>query len=222
MATTETSNRWFIPDHAYRTLNGDYALTCRFANRTKREILLHDSLPAHFATLCCPPRSFLDALEALRDGYGYFFANSPTLVYADVDTSDPAHEKELKARIAGVQELETGIEKNEKVKENFIKHFADVWTEDRKNFLRRHGSRPEDADEDASKVVLEADVQAFLHATMGNPVPAVLDYIISLDNEDGEREEALMLVTAQARLPAEAQRPVLVLVNMVDTAQSRV
>ncbi len=63
------------------------------------------------------------------------------------------------------------------------------------------------------KVVMGVDIPNGLASS------ALLEFIISLDSQE-EKQEALFLASGQAHLPTSAQRPVIILVSVVDTAQT--
>ncbi|KAL8716045.1 MAG: hypothetical protein Q9225_006268 [Loekoesia sp. 1 TL-2023] len=211
--STPTAKRWFLPNHAYRALHDDYAICCSLASDIQQDIHAHDFQCRHFDDICCPPRSFLGALRRISEGYhSYAFAPfHDTLVYADVDSSNPNHEKEVRAKVAAAEPLEKGSEVNEAVRVKIIKHLVDTWDE-HQQVLKK--DMPKGAN-------LEAAIKGQLQQSLGSVPPALLNFIIGgLEKE--ERREALMLASGQARLPVEAQRPVLLLVSIVDTAQSTV
>ena len=210
---TSTADRWFVSDHVYDSTNADYAVVGCKASDIRIEIFARDSAPQHFTHVCCPPQSFLDVLYAFIDGqYGYSFAYARNaLVYADVDQSDPTHEKELRAKVAAVQNLDEETEKSQGVRAKMVQYLLDHWNKNKPNDQNDYmagGSATEDC------------ANAYLDRTVGTAPPVILGSIVNMNEE--ERREALMLISWQAKLPAEVQRPVLVLIGIVDTAQSTV
>lgn len=212
------AERWFIPDQAYSAANEDYAVIGRTTQNIKQETLAHDFQSRYFSGFVSrfgPPRSFSRVYDLIRNHYhGYVFATMQTnaLIYADVDQSNPDHEKEIRAKVAAAQELETATEQNEAVKATIIKKLLDIWNE-------APAPGPDAAGSEVERVSFtEEKAAAFLDNNVGDLPSSIFEVIASLGEE--ERKEALIFMSGQAKIPVEAQRPVLVLVNIIDTAQS--
>ncbi|KAI4174708.1 MAG: hypothetical protein LQ343_002079 [Gyalolechia ehrenbergii] len=209
-----TADRWFISDYAYRAINSDYAVTGCTTQEIKQQTLAHDFQPRYFSRFPSP-RSFSRVHGLIRNHHhGYVFASMPynTLIYADVDQSNPDHEKEIRAQVAAAHELEKATEQNEAVKATIIKKLLDSWN-------KAPVSQPDMPEPNVEQVEFTEEMVAkFLYAHLGTLPPPVFDAIAGLGDE--ERKEALMLMSGQLLIPVEAQRPVLVLVSIVDTAQS--
>ncbi|KAL9026834.1 MAG: hypothetical protein Q9196_004557, partial [Gyalolechia fulgens] len=178
-----TADRWFLSDYAYRAIHCDYAVTGCTTQEIKQGTLAHD-FQTRYCSCFPPPRSFSRVFDLIRKhDHGYVFASMPSnaLIYADVDQSNPNREKEVRAKVGAAQELEKATEHNEAVKTTIIKKLT----------------------------FTEAMVADFLHDHLGTVPPPVFDAITGLGDE--ERKEALLLMSGQSLIPAEAQRPVLLL-----------
>ncbi|KAL8824619.1 MAG: hypothetical protein Q9170_008098 [Blastenia crenularia] len=212
--TAPAAERWFVTDHAYRALHEDYALSCCLAFDVKQEILARDFSPLQF--FCCDSaRSFLDVLYHIHNGrHGYSFGvRGDMFVYADVDQANPAHEKEWRAKIAATAELEQESEKCRAVKAKLVKGLLEKWNKAPK--APSEAGLDQDYTEDEARRYIDT-----IEVSGSCLPPIILGLIVGLDEE--ERQAALMLISGQAKVPVEVQRPVLVLVGVVNTAQSTV
>ncbi|KAL8898371.1 MAG: hypothetical protein Q9207_006734, partial [Kuettlingeria erythrocarpa] len=207
MAPPWTEERWFVTDHEWKAENFDYAIPCWSSDIIKRDIHAHDHLPEHFGYSYCPPRNFLEAFKELGYGYGYMFTHADDiLVFSDVDQSNPKHEEEFRAKIASLGRLDEPTEQLKAVWEKLVQHRLKAWETEVK-------------DDPMPVEEREAIIRESLDNPNGLASRALLEFITTLDSPK-EKQEALFLASGQAYLPASAQRPVIILVSVVDTAQT--
>ncbi|KAI4181263.1 MAG: hypothetical protein LQ346_006830 [Caloplaca aetnensis] len=207
MAPLSTEERWFVTDHEWKAANFDYAIPCWSSDIIKRDIHAHDHLPEHFGYIYCAPRNFFEAFKELGYGYGYVFTLADDiLVFSDVDQSNPKHEEELRAKIAGLGRLNEPTEQLKAVREKLVQHLLKAWEAD-------------DKDDPMPVEEREAIIRRSLDNPHGLASSALLEFITTLDSQE-EKQEALFLASGQAYLPASVQRPVIILVSVVDTAQT--
>ncbi|KAL8987658.1 MAG: hypothetical protein Q9177_003153, partial [Variospora cf. flavescens] len=210
MAPTSTEERWFTAEHEWKAANFDYAVACWSTDYIRRDISLHDHSESHFDLESGASITFLDVHEEYCAGYGPFFTlTDDILVFSDVDQSNPDHEKELRAKIASTKPLGQPTEQSNAVKEKLVQHPRNI--------------RP-DSVRSSHRASLPLEVrESNLRNAIENPTGAisrsVLDFITHLDSRE-EKHEALMLASGQAYLPASIQRPVILLVSVIDTAQT--
>ncbi|KAI4138135.1 MAG: hypothetical protein LQ341_004803, partial [Variospora aurantia] len=210
MAPTSTEERWFTAEHEWKAANFDYAVACWSTDYIRRDISLHDHSESHFDLESGASITFLDVHEEYCAGYGPFFTlTDDILVFSDVDQSNPDHEKELRAKIASTKPLGQPTEQSNAIKEKLVQHLRKI--------------RP-DSVRSSHRASLPLEVrESNLRKAIENPTGAisrsVLDFITHLDSRE-EKHEALMLASGQAYLPASIQRPVILLVSVVDTAQT--
>ncbi|KAL8924081.1 MAG: hypothetical protein Q9208_004218 [Pyrenodesmia sp. 3 TL-2023] len=206
MAPLSTEKRWFVTDHEWKAAIFDYAVPCRSSDLIKGDIHNHDHLPQHFAYSLCP-RNFLEALQELGFGYGYYFTLfDDILVFSDVDHSNPKHEAELRAKIAGAGRLEEPTQQQQAVREKLVQYLLKAWAAD-------------DKDDPTPLEEREGIIRESLESPNGLASRSLLHFISTLNSRE-EKQEALILASGQAYLPASVQRPVLALISVVDTAQT--
>ncbi|KAL9017844.1 MAG: hypothetical protein Q9185_004859 [Variospora sp. 1 TL-2023] len=210
MAPTSTEERWFTAEHEWKAANFDYAVACWSTDYIRRDISLHDHSESHFDLESGASVTFLDIHEEYCAGYGPFFTlTDDILVFSDVDQSNPDHEKELRAKIASTKPLGQPTEQSNAVKEKLVQHL-------RKS---RHDSVRSSYTASMPLEVREFDLRKAIENPTGAIPRSVLDFITHLDSRE-EKHEALMLASGQAYLPPSIQRPVILLVSVVDTAQT--
>ncbi|KAL9596707.1 MAG: hypothetical protein Q9219_005618 [cf. Caloplaca sp. 3 TL-2023] len=207
------ADRWFIPDGVYRAQTDDYAVVGMAADTAKRQVECSDNAPRDSDLCRCNPYSFRDALKQRLIGpfgYGGYFPRH-SLIFADVDQADPAHEKDVRTKRAAAQELDKATEKGESAEGKLVKTILEGWKQSTARDPDDHVSEERDT---------ELSVKAYLERCTYTAPPRVLQAMMELDQE--ERREALMLLSDQGTLPLDVQRPVLILVGTVDTAQTTV
>ncbi|KAL8956863.1 MAG: hypothetical protein Q9193_005723, partial [Seirophora villosa] len=209
MAPTATEKRWFTTDHEWSAATFDYAVTRMSTDYIKQAIRLHDHRRSHFDLYSDDSPTFLEIHEEYCAGYGPSFTlYDDILVFSDVDQSNPNHEKDLRAKIASTEALEQPTERSKAVKEKMIQHL-----------IKTMGKHPPLSDPFMSVEESERNFREMIEYPDGVLSHPFLKFITHLDSRE-EKHEALMLLSGQAPLPASIQRPVIVLVGVVDTAQT--
>ncbi|KAL8938774.1 MAG: hypothetical protein Q9216_003720, partial [Gyalolechia sp. 2 TL-2023] len=211
-----TADRWFVSDAAYHAATRDYAVSGCTTQEIKQDTLDHDFEPRYFLHFPTP-RSFAhvhDLIRHHRHGYAFATLHFNTLIFADVDQSNPDHEKETRANAAAAEELEKPTEQNDAVRAKIVTELLDAWKK------RAIKPPPDMPDFPVEKLEFTEDsVGIYFHDFLGSLPPDLFGIVAGLSEEE-ERKEALMLMSGQLLMPTEVQRPVLVLVNIIDTAQS--
>lgn len=228
-----------VPDDEYYTKTEDYALVGESARLIRSEITQANNYVAEL-----PPRPLYygELLHLQRHEPAYEFAcPSNHMIYADVDDSNPSHEREIKELQSKEQKLEDAWEHREVKMADAGRalciYLGEAWkgrfpphTAEEAPFLeeawRRHC--PETAKD--QKMLPEALQAMFLEWKTGQafehfkdmaahrvtPDSSVLNYIFGAGHE--HREQLMHMISGQTLSPT--KRPVMLLVDIFDSRQN--
>jgi len=228
-----------VPDDEYYTKTEDYALVGESARLIRSEI---DQANNYVAEPPSRPLYYGEILHLQRHEPPYEFACTIShMIYADVDDSNPSHERDIKELQSKEQKLEDAWEHREAKMADAGRalciYLGEAWkgrfpphTAEEAPFLeeawRRHrpdiakGERmPPDA---LQAMFLEWKIgQAFEHfedmaAHRQTPDSKVLNYIFGAGHE--HREQLMHMISGQTFSPT--KRPVMLLVDMFDSRQN--
>lgn len=234
-----TATSWMVPDNEYYTKTEDYALVGESARLIRSEI---DQANNYVAEPPSRPLYYGEILHRQRHEPPYEFACPIShMIYADVDDSNPSHERDMKELQSKEQKLEDAWEHREAKMADAGRalciYLGEAWkgrfpphTAEEAPFLeeawRRHcpdiakGERmPPDA---LQAMFLEWKMgQAFEHfedmaAHRQTPDSKVLNYIFGAGHE--HREQLMHMISGQSFSPT--KRPVMLLVDIFDSRQS--
>lgn len=205
---SSTADRWFVPHPEYYHTINDYALVRQSAASVREDILDTDEAPTHFVD---PDATFMDEYYSVNFDSCYDFALPGRLVFADVDDEDPAH-KEKVGEWAKEIPIEGESEKTTETKKELVKALADLWfPQDDAPREDNEENMPEDKREQWTLRDLKMITrQGLLEA----PVASLIITAKTLE----EKDELLNILSGQIRRPN--KRPVLALINMIDSKQT--
>ena len=205
---SSTADRWFVPHPEYYHTINDYALVRQSAASVREDILDTDDAPTRFVD---PDATFMDEYYSVNFDSCYDFALPGRLVFADVDDEDPAH-KEKVGEWAKEIPIEGESEKTTETKKELVKTLADVWfPQDDAPREDNEENMPEDQREQWTLRDLRIITrQGLLEA----PVPSLIITAKTVEKKD----ELLNIMSGQIRRPT--KRPVLALINMIDSKQT--
>ena len=198
-----TAKRWFVPDIEYHRTAEDYALVQEQAETVRQELFAYDNETDH-QWVKSNDECFAQWLRQLRYSSGAFgcydFVVEGKLVYADVDENDPEHKKMVYGRMAKESYLDEEGEKTAAVRKMLKKSLKKAW--------RR---RDEDAsDDEVPDMIKKASCTTILNTEL-------VDYLIQLKDKEATKV-LLHVLSGQAK--RKTPRPVMLLIGMVDKAQT--
>ncbi len=202
-----TVNRWFVPDQEFDSMTEDYALVGETAERISQELFAYDNETEHtwarYKTGTLDDR--LAQLSALICCYD--FAVTGSLVYADVNQSDPEHKQKVYGKIAKEPRLGEENDKVVALKKEPVKFLMTRYQKYRD---------PEDSeDEDNSK---EQAVECLTRAIGTSQLdPQLVDFFIQYKDQKGMQAVLNILSNQSMR---KNPRPVMLLVGMIDKAKT--
>lgn len=203
---TSTSRRWFAPDHEFQASLDDYAV-CNAPSTYIRHAKTHADTGCNRRRLrqC----TFADMLLYLESNPCYAFVGEGQLVYADVDDGNPKHQEDVYGRIAKEVPLDADAESDvvKSTRNKLIEHLAEEW------FGREKPARDLGDDDRYTSAKIEFDDMVL----SGRIDDAVVGHILRTETE-AAKKELLNIVSGQTGY--QTQRPVLVLVDMIDDMQS--
>lgn len=199
-----TANRWFVPDQEYWYITEDYALVGEAAEYIRQDILAYDHETYH--------EWGQGGHMYLRDRWAnfhyssgcYYFAQQGTLVYADVDQSNPDHKKRVYGKLAKEPSLDKESDKAEAIQKEAVKFLEADYRANPRN------SKLSD-DEGFGKDCLAMTIE-----TARLTVPLV-DFLIQFKDEDGIKV-LLNILSDQSK--RKSPRPVMILIGMIDKAKT--
>jgi len=234
-----TAASWMVPDDEYYTKTEDYALVGESANIIRSELYQANN---YVAEPLSRPLYYGEILHLQRHEPAYGFVDpSGHMIYADVDDSNPSHERDIKELRSKERKLEDAWEHRDAKMADAARalciYLEDAWkgrfpphTAEKAPFLEEawRRQRPESAqDERMPPDALQAmfhewkQGQAFEHfedmaAHRQTPDSKVLKYIFGAGHE--HREALMHMISGQTLSPT--KRPVMLLVDMFDSRQS--
>lgn len=198
-----TADRWFGPE--FDLSIDDYALVGQSAISV-REALLETDNAVHRISLD-PDATFMTEYDFLNriprpDSMArcYDFGVHGRLVYADVDDQDPAHKEKIN-ELAKMIPIEEESEKTTEIKNELVNLYSDV------------GYSQLSQDERERWTLKDID----LLSRQGLLEERIFSHILAAKSVE-EKEEILNFMSGQTKNPA--KRPVLSLVNMIDSKQT--
>ena len=204
--TSSTASRWFCSDRQFYASLWDYAVVKATSTH------VHHAR-THADTGCnrrgLRQRTFADMLLNIPKNPCYSFAVEGQLVYADVNNDDPEHEKDVYKQNAEEVPLEVESEDFRIARRNLVVHLAEKWYE----------HKISDLEVSVADRYMYAMAEDKLEAMLlyGTIDDAVIGYIMRAETE-AEKKELLDIVSGQTQRLA--QRPVLVLIGLIDDMQS--
>lgn len=205
---TSTADRWFVSDKQYHLSTNDYALVRRSTASVHEDLLETDMIRTRIIDT---EATFRDEYDQLKFEPCYEFALHGRLVYADVDDQDPAHKEKVFDQ--GVKEtpIEEDSEKTAEIKKELIKVCGEAWY-----------SKDDDSENDEESMSQEEreqwtqrDLKMLIR--QGLIEPPICSLLLTAKTVE-DKEEILSIVSGQSKRPI--KRPVLVLVDMIDSKQN--
>lgn len=204
---TSTADRWFVPDHEYFHCSNDYALVRQPAALVREDLLETDEATMHLGDA---DDTFLTEYHRTDYEPCYEFAAHGRLVFADVDDEDPTHKEKVYGEWAKEIPAEEESEKAAETKKVIIKACVDVWFP--------AGDRSEGGEnilQDERERWTVRDLKFLVrNGLLDEPI---ISHILTAKSVQ-EKEEILNLMSAQDKRPT--KRPVLALINMIDSKQT--
>ena len=205
---TSTADRWFVSDRQYHLSTNDYALVRRSTASVHEDLLETDMIRTRVIDT---EATFRDEYDQIKFEPCYEFALHGRLVYADVDDEDPAHKEKVFDQ--GVKEtpIEEDSEKTADTKKELIKVCGEAWY-----------SKDDDSENDEESMSQEErerwtqrDLKMLIR--QGLIEPPICSLLLTAKTVE-DKEEILSIVSGQSKRPI--KRPVLVLVDMIDSKQN--
>lgn len=204
--TSSTASRWFCSDLQFCASLRDYAVVKATSTQVRHARTHADTGCNRHGLRQC---TFADMLSKLSKNPCYSFAVEGQLVYADVNNDDPEHEKGVDKQNAEEVPLEVESEDFRIAREKLIVHLTEKWYEHKISDLEVNV-----ADRYMYAMAEDKFEAMLLNGTVDD---AVIGYIRRAETET-EKKELLDIVSDQTQRPA--QRPVLVLIGLIDDMQS--
>ena len=210
-----TADGWMVLDQEYYAKTEDYALVGESAKLIRWEI---DEANNSIVPLLSTSLSYGDVLHLHRSFPVYDFASQGNrLIYADVDDSNPEHEKQVKELRSTEQELDRAYEKAIEAEGVLATHLGEAWkdriaprsieetTWDQEHFLLYKKTKAMEIFDDMRQQ----------HAAFDSKL---VNYIVGAGHE--YCREILDFLSVQDLSPN--KRPVMLLIDIVDSLQSQV
>ena len=199
--TSTAASRWFFrPDHEFLASLGDYAVVQKTSTEV-RHAKTHVDNGCYRRGL--NQNSFADVLLKLPANPCYSFAHDGQLVYADVDDENAKHKEDVYGSIAEEAPLKSVSDDVKVARKYLIEHLAKKW------FQHERGSN-------AHRCRMAQD-RLFSMLRDGEIDDSIIRYIICAPNET-KMQVLLNIVSGQSQ--RSTQRPVLVLIGLIDDMQS--
>ena len=214
MTMSTTTANWFLPTRTWKRLVQDYALVSFPTACIQRELRNHDRFqhPQY--------DNFQDYLKGrFVDNYGFAQCGGVELVYADVDQGNEAHHKVVRSwaeeKEAEVEDESVAEEKKKLVEATKGKFpFMSGAT----NKKKADGKDQKGSDIDGEpRVWTDSMVLSELRRQVGDSRSWIVEYIMRLPSRTA-KEAVLQILSEQSR--SKTVRPVMLLLNMVDSCQS--
>ena len=214
--SSSTASRWFGPSHEFYASLDDYAVV-QVQSAYVRQAKIHPDHGSNRVGFHEP--SFSDILSSLRLNPCYPFATEGQLVYADVDEENPKHKEDVYGRIAKEVPLdaESESESVKSARKHLIEHLATEWFKGGNPGTENDDDNNDD--DDVSEAHRLSRTKAMFAGMLQDGVidDAVIEYILGAESEAAKRD-LLNIVSSQT--PHRSQRPVLVLIDLIDDMQS--
>ena len=211
----QTADGWMVLDQEYYAKTEDYALVGESAKLIRWEI---DEANNSIVPLPSKSLSYGDVLHLHRSFPVYDFASQGNrLIYADVDDSNPEHEKQVKKLRSTEQELDCAYEKAIEAEGVLATYLGEAWRD------RIPPRSIEETAWDQEHCLLYKKAKAMeifndmrqQHAAFDTKL---INYIVGAGYE--YCREIMNFLSVQELSPN--KRPVMLLVDMVDSMQSQV
>lgn len=205
---SSTAERWFVPDQEYYESISDYALVGQSTSAVRMVILFTNEMRFHISYA---EDTFMSEYYRVYDEPCYEFAVKGRLVYADVDDGDPAHKEKIYGEWAKEIPIEQESEKTIAAKKKFLDACVegfyptkDINRDDGEDVPRKDRERW--TQNDLKTLIWKGVIKA----------PIVSQILTAKSVED--KEEILNIMSDQTGRPT--KRPVMVLINMIDSKQT--
>ncbi|MCJ1268422.1 hypothetical protein MMC22_008310 [Lobaria immixta] len=204
---SSTADRWFVPDREYHRSISDYALVHQSAASVREQILDTDDAPSRIVDA---EDTFMTEYYRLGFEPCYDFAVA-RLVYADVDDENPSH-KEYVNEWTKETSIESDSEETAKFIKELVKALVDQW-------FPREDFPPEENEENTPEDDRERWTLRDLKwlARRGLLESHIVSRILTAKTVE-EKEQILNLMSSQIKFPT--KRPVLALIDMIDSKQT--
>lgn len=211
---------WMVPDNEYYAETEDYALVGESAKLIRVEI---DEANNFVAKPPSKPICYSDILRLHRDRSAYQFSfPGSRMIYADVDDSNPDHERIVKNLRKTQQKLDYKTHDNVETigdsardaRKAFGAYLVDTW----KGRYPPDSVAETDMDAELFDEWKRGQVLDIFHQMDDHTVvPHILDFIVGAGHE--YRKELMDIVSGQELYPN--KRPVMLLIEAIDALQCR-
>ena len=214
--SSDTSQRWLLPDLKWKAIIEDYALVNCSASRIRGSIntannnkgYLLDRVAGPCECFAGGPKSGLECCYA----YTFMAEKKYILIYADVDDTKPKH-KQMLAERAWTEELLVEEETQyAAVREDFIASLPDS-----DESLRKFRERSKDRKQ--PEKIEDIFFEVCLHHGGLHPDLKIKDFLLGLESPR-DRQRFLQMFSGKTRV--KHKRPIMLLIRTIDTERTTV
>lgn len=198
-------NDWFAPDHEFRLLKNDYAVVNQSASSVLSETLTVNEVSCSDMQ---PNETFGTLLAGLKYDTCYEFSYPTRLLFADVDDTNPAHREKVYGKWAKETPLKQASEKSTAVQKALVQDLVTKWHASASFKGYETQEQHEEWVREGLQIAIDYNEGLDKH---------ILAHLLTAKTAD-DKAELLTFLSGQSKHPT--QRPVLVLVGMIDSEQS--